>query len=58
MIVGQAPYNSTVTLQTEYLPVAIDFMVAKGCDGMVFDLVEKLVEAGIVKVPGVGSVMY
>ncbi|KAH8816954.1 putative Glutamyl-tRNA amidotransferase subunit A [Xylogone sp. PMI_703] len=56
--IGQAPYNSTISLQTEYLPVAIDFMVAKGCDGMVFDLVKKLVDAGIVKVPGVGSVMY
>ena len=30
-VVGEAPYTSTITGQTEYLPVTISFMAAKGC---------------------------
>jgi hypothetical protein len=56
--IGQAAYNSTITLQTEYLPVTVDIIAAKGCDGMIFALAEAVVNAGIVKVPGVGSTMY
>jgi len=56
--IGQAAYNSTITLQSEYLPVAVDIMAAKGCDGMIFELVEKLQAEGIVKVVGTGSTMY
>ncbi|CAO2655559.1 Nn.00g043620.m01.CDS01 [Neocucurbitaria sp. VM-36] len=47
--VGEAPYNSTVTGHVEYLPVTANFMAAKGCDGMLFSLIGKLYEAGIVK---------
>lgn len=57
-IVGQAAYNSTITLKEEYLPVAIDILVAAGCDLMVFNLVNELVAAGIVKVPNTGSTLY
>ncbi|RDW64697.1 putative glutamyl-tRNA amidotransferase subunit A [Coleophoma cylindrospora] len=56
--IGQAAYNSTITLQSEYLPVAVDILAAKGCDGMIFSLVEKLQSAGIVKAVGTGSTMY
>jgi hypothetical protein len=47
--IGEAPYNSTVTGHVEYLPVTVDFMAAKGCDGMLFDLIEDLYTAGILK---------
>lgn len=33
--VGQASYQSTITNHTEVLPVTVDLMAAKGCDGMV-----------------------
>lgn len=56
--IGQAAYNSTITLQSEYLPVAVDILVAKGCDGMVFELVEQLQKAGIIRAVGTGSTMY
>ncbi|KAF8847583.1 putative Glutamyl-tRNA amidotransferase subunit A [Acephala macrosclerotiorum] len=56
--VGQAAYNSTITLQEEYLPVTVDILAAKGCDGMIFALAEALTKAGILKIPGVGSLMY
>ncbi|KAJ5760754.1 hypothetical protein N7520_007910 [Penicillium odoratum] len=56
--IGQALYNSTITLQEEYLPVAVDFIVPHGCDLMVFNLVNELVETGIVKEPVAGSTLY
>lgn len=37
--VGQASYESTVTNHTEVLPVTVDLMAAKGCDGMVSSFV-------------------
>jgi len=33
--VGQASYNSTITLQEEMLPVTVSIVAAKGCDGMI-----------------------
>ncbi|KAJ5951943.1 uncharacterized protein N7479_010356 [Penicillium vulpinum] len=56
--IGEALYNSTVTLQQEYLPVSVNFLAPHGCDLMVFNLVNELVEAGIVKEPSAGSSMY
>ncbi|KAJ6156117.1 hypothetical protein N7497_005002 [Penicillium chrysogenum] len=56
--IGQALYNSTITLQQEYLPVAVDFIAPHGCDLMVFNLINELVEAGIVKQPRTGSTLY
>lgn len=48
-LVGQAEYYSTITNHTEYLPVTVDIMAARGCDGLIFGLVEDLVDAGILK---------
>ncbi|CEJ61802.1 hypothetical protein PMG11_10320 [Penicillium brasilianum] len=56
--IGQALYNSTITLKEEYLPVAVDFIAPRGCDLMIFNLVNELVEAGIVKEPVAGSTLY
>ena len=56
--IGQAAYNSTITLQTEYLPVAVDILAAKGCDGMIFELAERLQAAGIVRAVETGSTLY
>ena len=47
--IGQATYFSNITLHSESLPVTIDFVAAKNCDGMIFQLVEDLRAAGIVK---------
>lgn len=47
--IGQASTFSTITNHNESLPVTVDFMAAKGCDGMIFSLVQDLLKAGIVK---------
>ncbi|KAF2403866.1 amidase signature enzyme [Trichodelitschia bisporula] len=47
--IGEASYNSTITNHAEVLPVTVDIMAGKGCDGMIFSLTEALVKAGIIK---------
>ncbi|KAI4198696.1 MAG: hypothetical protein LQ346_002716 [Caloplaca aetnensis] len=46
--IGQAAYRSNITEHMEMLPVTMDFLAAKGCDGMLFNLIEDLTAAGIV----------
>lgn len=46
--IGEMEYESKVTNHTEYLPVTVDLMAAKGCDGMLFSLVRKMVEVGMI----------
>ena len=55
MPVGEVPYNSTVTLQEEYLPVAVNLLVAHGCDLVLANLVRDLEEAGILKPSAAGT---
>jgi Asp-tRNA(Asn)/Glu-tRNA(Gln) amidotransferase A subunit family amidase len=47
--IGEATYFSNITQHEEKLPVTVDIMAARGCDGLIFDLVRDLVEAGILK---------
>jgi hypothetical protein len=39
------------------LPVAVDIMAAKGCVGMIFELMQKLLAAGIIGAPKTGNVV-
>ncbi|KAL2062537.1 hypothetical protein VTL71DRAFT_6803 [Oculimacula yallundae] len=55
---GQASYQSTVTLKTEFLPVTVDLVAAKGCDGMLFELAAALNKAGILTTPKTGSLAF
>jgi hypothetical protein len=52
--IGEAAYNSTITGHVEYLPVTVDIMAAKGCDGMLFGLIGELWAKGIVKTAKTG----
>lgn len=56
--VGEVPYNSTISLKTEYLPVAMSFVVARDCDLMLARLIRELGEAGILKPVSTGPMMY
>ncbi|OAA56025.1 glutamyl-tRNA(Gln) amidotransferase [Cordyceps fumosorosea ARSEF 2679] len=46
--IGEIEYESRVTNHTEYLPVTVDLMAAKGCDGMLFSLVGKMYVVGMI----------
>lgn len=56
--IGEIPYNSTVTLKTEYMPVTMSFVAAKGCDFMLVNLIEDLEKTGILKLVSTGPMMY
>lgn len=44
--IGEVPYISRITNKTEPLPVTVDVMAARGCDGMIFSLVKDMHAAG------------
>jgi len=44
-LVRQVPYNSTITLHEEVLPVAVDIIAAPGCDAVIFELAVQLEKA-------------
>ncbi|KAH7191000.1 hypothetical protein BKA60DRAFT_643045 [Fusarium oxysporum] len=52
---GEVPYVSDITNYEESLPVTVDIMVARGCDGLISRLAQDLVESGILKVPKAGG---
>lgn len=56
--VGQVSGYSTITEHSEYFPVTVDVMVAKGCDGLLVKLAQDLVVAGLVIVPQPGQTIY
>jgi hypothetical protein len=53
--VGEIPYESTISLKTEYLPVAVNMLVAPGCDLVLANLVKELEETGILRPSRAGS---
>ncbi|RDX49271.1 amidase signature enzyme [Lentinus brumalis] len=56
--IGEAPFNSTITGRTEFLPVTISFVAAKGCDLMLFNLFAALQDAGVIRPVVTGSRMF
>lgn len=56
--VGQVRVYSEVTQHDEWLPLTVDVVAAKGCDGLLVRLAQDLVGAGIVPVPEVGQTIY
>jgi Asp-tRNA(Asn)/Glu-tRNA(Gln) amidotransferase A subunit family amidase len=56
--VGEIPYNSTISLKNEFMPVTLSFVAARGCDLMLVNLIEDLEKAGILKPVSTGPRMY
>ncbi|KAL6360036.1 hypothetical protein LRP88_05734 [Fusarium phalaenopsidis] len=52
---GQIPVFSSITNHTEFLPVTIDVIAARGCDGLIARLAKDLVAAGVLNAPSTGS---
>lgn len=52
--IGEVSYFSKITNHTEYLPVTVDFMARKGCDGMLSSLIEALSRKGIIQASRAG----
>ncbi|OCH86083.1 amidase signature enzyme [Obba rivulosa] len=56
--IGEAPFNSTITGETEFLPVTMSFLAAKNCDLMLFNLFASLEDAGILKPVVTGTRLF
>jgi Asp-tRNA(Asn)/Glu-tRNA(Gln) amidotransferase A subunit family amidase len=46
--IGQVAYHSPVTMVTEQWPVSINLIARRGCDLMLFNMVERMAEEGII----------
>lgn len=56
--IGQVQYFSPYTLVNEWQPVTVAIGVAKGCDKLLFEIVDRLAEAGMLKETLPGKVAY
>lgn len=56
--IGEVPYKSRITKQTEYLPVSMGLRMARGCDYVLADLVKDLEGAGVLRGVATGSRLY
>ncbi|KAK1982199.1 amidase signature domain-containing protein [Colletotrichum cereale] len=54
---GEVGGLSAVTKHAEVLPVTVDVMAARGCDGLLVRLAQDLVAAGLLKVPEAGGTL-
>ena len=56
--IGQVPYFSNVTFKEEMVPVTIGLVVKRGCDFVLYNMVEKLADAGVLKSVKTGRVAF
>ncbi|GKZ48282.1 hypothetical protein AbraIFM66951_012045 [Aspergillus brasiliensis] len=56
--IGEIPYNSTKSGKTEYLPVTMSIVAARGCDLMVASMVREMEAQGILKPVAAGTMLY
>ena len=52
------PYFSNVTFVTEYVPVTINMVVKRGCDFVLFNMIEKLADEGVLLPVKTGRVAF
>ncbi|PLB51479.1 amidase signature enzyme [Aspergillus steynii IBT 23096] len=56
--IGQVDYQSPITMVTEQLPVSVNMIARRGCDLMLFNMVEKMAEAGILQTVKTGRTAF
>jgi len=56
--IGQVSYFSNVTFHTEYMPVTINMVVKRGCDFMLFNMIEKLADEGVLTAVKTGRLAF
>ncbi|KAK1622690.1 amidase signature domain-containing protein [Colletotrichum phormii] len=53
--IGQVPYYSNITYREEVMPVTINMVARRGCDFVLFNLVEELTKQGVLGPVATGS---
>lgn len=56
--IGQVPYQSNVTFHEEMVPVTINMVVKRGCDFMLYNMIEKLADEGVLKTMKTGRTAF
>ncbi|EUC43328.1 hypothetical protein COCMIDRAFT_101179 [Bipolaris oryzae ATCC 44560] len=56
--IGQVPYQSNVTFHEEMVPVTINMVVKRGCDFVLYNMISKLADEGILKTVKTGRTAY
>ncbi|KAH8811234.1 amidase family protein [Xylogone sp. PMI_703] len=56
--IGQVPYFSNITFVEEMVPVTVNLVVKRGCDHVLYDLVEKLADHGVLKSVKTGKTAF
>ncbi|KAK3072590.1 hypothetical protein LTR53_006544 [Teratosphaeriaceae sp. CCFEE 6253] len=56
--IGQVPYYSAVTLHVEMVPVTINMVVKRGCDFVLYNMIERLADAGVLKAVKTGRTAF
>ncbi|KAE8349880.1 amidase family protein [Aspergillus coremiiformis] len=56
--VGQVPYQSPVSKVTEQYPVTMNLIVRRGCDFVLFNMVEQLAKAGVIRAVKTGKAAF
>lgn len=56
--IGQVKYYSQVTFHTEYVPVTINMVVKRGCDFVLYNMIEKLADVGMLNAVQTGRTAF
>ncbi|KAH7116710.1 amidase family protein [Dendryphion nanum] len=56
--IGQVPYRSNITFLEEMVPVTVNLVVKRGCDFMLYNLVQRLADEGVLKTVKAGRTAY
>ncbi|KAL6153181.1 hypothetical protein ACJBU6_08344 [Exserohilum turcicum] len=56
--IGQVPYQSNVTFHEEMVPVTINLVVKRGCDFVLYNMIEELADEGVLKTVRTGKTAY
>ncbi|ORY07899.1 amidase family protein [Clohesyomyces aquaticus] len=56
--IGQVPYQSNVTFHEEMVPVTINMVVKRGCDFVLYNMIEKLADEGVLKTVKTGRTAF
>lgn len=56
--IGQVPYRSNVTFHEEMVPVTINMVVKRGCDFVLYNMIEKLADEGVLKTVKTGRTAF
>ncbi|RYP68967.1 hypothetical protein DL771_006389 [Monosporascus sp. 5C6A] len=56
--IGQVPYQSNVTLVEEMVPVTVSVVARRGCDFVLWDMLERLADEGVLRTVKTGRTAF